>query len=225
MTQAHVTPPDDAPEVLVLLTEPVRRGQVTAALEGRSYGVARPEGVLEWVRRRRPHVLVVTDDGERANRARRLVLEAAPEASFVVLVDDPTPERYRALLATCTAVLPSSSSDEDVVVAVAGAWRALTCLPTPVARMLSGADGARTVALSARDVTWLRALADGTTVGSLARASGYSQREMYRLLAALYARLGAETRTEALLKADRAGLLATDAPVPAERVRPQGARP
>ena len=44
---------------------------------------------------------------------------------------------------------------------------------------------------------------------SLARTAGYSQREMYRVLAALYSRLGASTRTEALLRADRWGLLNT----------------
>ena len=82
------------------------------------------------------------------------------------------------------------------------------------------------MALSARDVAWLRALADGVTVSSLARASGYSQREMYRLLAALYARLGADSRTDALLRADRAGLLGTDASVAAAAGtdRPGGAR-
>ena len=79
--------------------------------------------------------------------------------------------------------------------------------------------------LSARDVAWLRALADGVTVASLARASGYSQREMYRLLSALYARLGVDSRTEALLRADRAGLLAVDPAVrPGHAPRPQGAR-
>ncbi|HEX8630188.1 MAG TPA: hypothetical protein VF755_18680, partial [Catenuloplanes sp.] len=58
-----------------------------------------------------------------------------------------------------------------------------------------------------REVSWLRALVDGVTVASLARAVGYSQREMYRVLASLYARLGADNRTGALLHADRWGLL------------------
>jgi DNA-binding NarL/FixJ family response regulator len=204
-------------EVLVLVEDLAQRARVTAALSGR-YDVARPERLLDWVRARRPHVLLVTDDGERAARARRVVAEVAPEAGYVVLVAEPTPERYRTLLATCTAVLPASSPEPDLVLAVAGAWRALTCLPLAAARMLSGAHGAGPRAvLSARDIVWLRALADGVTVGSLARTAGYSQREMYRLLAALYARLGADTRTEALLRADRAGLLTTDPPVPTGR--------
>ena len=180
--------------------------------------MARPERLLDWVQSRRPHVLLVTDDGERASRAREVVSQAAPEAGYVVLVHEPTPEKYRRLLATCAAVLPASSPDDDVVVAVAGAWRALTTLPTAAARTLSGAHHGEPVAVTPREAAWLRALADGVTVASLARASGYSQREMYRLLAAVYARLGTDNRTDALLRADRAGLLAPR-PLPLGRGR------
>lgn len=228
MTVPTPTVSSEAQEILVLMTDRDLRLRVTSALERRRYQVARPERLLEWVAARRPHVLLVTDDGERAAQAREAVTRAAPEAASVVLIDQPTPEKYRTLLATCTAVLPASSSESDVAVAVAGAWRALSCLPVSAARALSGgSNGQAPVALSARDVLWLRALADGVTVGSLARTAGYSQREMYRLLAALYSRLGASSRTEALLRADRAGLLATDVLVRPDRGadRPQGARP
>lgn len=54
---------------------------------------------------------------------------------------------------------------------------------------------------------WLRSLADSATVGRLARLSGYSEREMYRLLNRVYSRIGAQTRTEALLIAQRRGCL------------------
>lgn len=230
MSDATTASIDGAPEVLVLVSDGAHRTRLAGALESNRYSVARPERVLDWVRTRRPHVLLVTDDGEKATRARQLVAEVAPEAGSVVLVTDPTPDKYRTLLATCTAVLPASSPEQDVVHAVAGAWRALTCLPVTAARVLSGAvesNGHGEIPVSPREVMWLRALADGVTVGSLARSSGYSQREMYRLLAALYARLGADNRTDALLRADRAGLLATDSPVPLKRGadRPQGARP
>lgn len=57
---------------------------------------------------------------------------------------------------------------------------------------------------------WLRELAQGSTVTALARTAGYSEREMYRLLAKLYTRLAATGRTEALLAAERWGLLDPD---------------
>ncbi len=62
-------------------------------------------------------------------------------------------------------------------------------------------------ALAEHERRWLCPLADGTTVAALARRVGYVEREMHRLLAAFYRRLGASTRTEALLAAQRPDLL------------------
>ena len=62
-------------------------------------------------------------------------------------------------------------------------------------------------ALGQDERCWLRWLAGGKTVASLAVAACYSEREMYRLLRKLYTRLGASGRTEALLAAQRYGLL------------------
>lgn len=203
----------DDVEVVVLFSDATVRTRVRRGLERHSYRVAQPERLLDWVSERRPHVLVVAGDDERASRARAAVSRLAPETACVVLTEDPAPGRYRELLATCTAVLPVSASEEDLAVAVAGAWRELTCLPTAAARTLTGEGSATApVRLTPREVAWLRSLADGTTVAGLARSAGYSPREMYRLLAALYTRLGTTNRTEALLRADRYGLLAVGAP-------------
>jgi DNA-binding CsgD family transcriptional regulator len=54
---------------------------------------------------------------------------------------------------------------------------------------------------------WLRYLADLGTVAGLARSLGCSEREMYRKLGGVYARLGASNRSEALELARRRGLL------------------
>lgn len=54
---------------------------------------------------------------------------------------------------------------------------------------------------------WLRALAAGETVAALAERIGYSERETYRLLGALYQKLGVTNRTEAIIWATRHGLL------------------
>ncbi|WP_432564336.1 helix-turn-helix domain-containing protein [Kineococcus sp. SYSU DK003] len=60
---------------------------------------------------------------------------------------------------------------------------------------------------TAQEREWLRVLGQGGTVAALARSASYSEREMYRLLAKLYRRLGARSRTEALLRAVGWGLL------------------
>jgi DNA-binding NarL/FixJ family response regulator len=219
----------DDPEVVVLFSDAGTRARVREGLRRQQVRVAQPERLLDWVATRRPHVLVVTGDDEIAGRARAAVARLAPEAASVVLVDDPTPTRYRELLATCTAVLPVSAPEEDVAVAVAGAWRALSCLPTHAVRTLAGdaggGSGGVDVPLLPREVEWLRALADGVTVAGLARAVGYSQREMYRLLAVAYGRLGTTSRTEALLRADRMGVLSADRAATGERVAAEKVMP
>jgi DNA-binding NarL/FixJ family response regulator len=82
-----------------------------------------------------------------------------------------------------------------------------TLMPRDIARTLCRPRNGPPPQLSPREREWLLRLADSWTVGGLARRAGYSEREMYRLLADVYARLGASNRTEALLFADRWGLL------------------
>lgn len=53
----------------------------------------------------------------------------------------------------------------------------------------------------------LRALAAGTTVAQLAEDSGFSEREMFRILNDLYASIGVRNRTEAIVWAARYGVL------------------
>ncbi len=56
------------------------------------------------------------------------------------------------------------------------------------------------------EADWLRSLAAGETVAALAERIGYSERETYRLLGALYQKLGVTNRTEAIIWATRHGL-------------------
>ncbi len=192
-------------EVVVLLTGVDRRPRLAGALARAGHRVTVLRSTPTWLPPRRPPVLV-TDDGAEGRRVRAEAAAAMPGTSCVVLVGDPDPRRYRELLAGGATALPSGAPDDDVVVAVAAAARSLTCVPAEAARSLAGAAGDEP-AVTAREVSWLRVLADGGTVAGLARTVGYSEREMYRLLRGLYARLGADTRTEALLRADRRGLL------------------
>lgn len=57
------------------------------------------------------------------------------------------------------------------------------------------------------EASWLRSLASGETVAALADRIGYSERETYRLLGALYQKLGVTNRTEAIIWATRHGIL------------------
>lgn len=128
--------------------------------------------------------------------------------SVVHVLPDLSPERCAQAFgdgATGVLLLDADLAEVASVVRAAAAGEVL--LPRAVAASLCGPTGGSVPELGAQELQWLRSLADAWTVASLARRSGCSEREMYRLLNGLYARLGATNRTEALLRAQRTGLL------------------
>ncbi|GLW90406.1 DNA-binding response regulator [Actinokineospora globicatena] len=75
-------------------------------------------------------------------------------------------------------------------------------MPAEVATALaSGAAPDKHTPLSADQLSWLRQLAEGATVAQLASRTGYSERAMFRLLRALYRRMGVRTRLQAIMRA------------------------
>ena len=144
----------------------------------------------------------------------QVVARDLPQAALaaVHVVPAATPQAYAdALRSGATGVVADDAELSDVVEVVQAAAGGKSLVPREVVRALCRPQTAPAPELRAREREWLRRLADSATVAGLARASGYSEREMYRLLAGLYARLGASSRTEALLLAERWGLL-DDAP-------------
>jgi DNA-binding NarL/FixJ family response regulator len=128
--------------------------------------------------------------------------------SAVHVVERVTAEAYAdALQVGATGVVAMDAEFEQVLAVVRAAAGGLTLLPRRVAKALCRTQAGPVPELLPRERAWLRHLADSGTVGSLAGQSGYSEREMYRLLGSLYSRLGASNRTEALLLAERWGLL------------------
>ncbi|WP_432564334.1 hypothetical protein [Kineococcus sp. SYSU DK003] len=127
-----------------------------------------------------------------------------------VLLEDPSPAQHMAALrAGARAVTHSGAPLAELIAVLSAAARGGTVLSAPVARALvMPLAGVRTPDVPAEERNWLRQLARGVSVAELALRSSYSEREMYRLLNRAYQRLGAANRTEALLVAQRAGLLA-----------------
>jgi DNA-binding NarL/FixJ family response regulator len=127
----------------------------------------------------------------------------------VQLVDDADVGTYAAALcAGATGVLVSHAEMEVAIAVIRAAGRGETLLPQDMAKDLCAIAGhSRRPRIEPHEQEWLRRLAASSTVASLARTAGYSEREMYRLLSSLYTRLGASSRTEALLIASRWGLL------------------
>jgi DNA-binding NarL/FixJ family response regulator len=98
---------------------------------------------------------------------------------------------------------------DGIVDAVLGAVAGRVTLPIAVAAALPGAPlpHGPVQPLGAEERRWLLALARGVTVVRLADDEAYSERGMFRRLHDLYLRLGATNRSEAILAAQRLGLL------------------
>ena len=132
--------------------------------------------------------------------------------AVVVVVEQVTTEASADVLqAGATGVVAMDAELGQVMGVVRAAAAGQTLLPRQVARGLCRTHAGPAPQLQANERRWLRHLADSGTVANLAAASGYSEREMYRLLGSVYTRLGAANRTEALLLAERWGLLRVEA--------------
>ena len=192
---------------LLDLTPVVERG-LSTALDDAGFDVRGADQVDGWTRQGGMR-MVVTSDDEASLATVEGLQRRVPEVRSVALLRAVDTRRYARALARCTAAVPMEAELDELVATVWAASRGRTLLPAPVARELAArAETSESVPdLSEQQVRWLRALASSATVTSLAKSAGYSEREMYRLLSALYARLGVTTRTEALLRADRWGLL------------------
>ena len=94
-------------------------------------------------------------------------------------------------LAFDAAFLSTSAAPTRLIRAMAARMR-----PTPPDAWLNDVDVER-----------LRMLARAATVAEIAEQSGYSEREMFRILSALYRLLGVESRTQAVIWAAHHGLL------------------
>lgn len=129
----------------------------------------------------------------------------------VALLPDPSPASHAHALSHGVAGTAAWEADPAEIVrivtdAIAGWCR----LPGPVATALAsewpGAHLPRPDVTS-DEVSWLVDLAAGKTVSRLADDSGFSERAMFRRLHELYTRLGVNGRAEAILAAERLGLL------------------
>jgi DNA-binding NarL/FixJ family response regulator len=201
-------------QVALFNLPPVYRRGLGVGLTEAGYVVHLPSDVVAWAAESSGRKVAVTTDSDQSLDALDGLRAVSPDVVSVVLVEEATLVGYSRALPRCTAAVPLHAELDDVLAAIRAARNGFTMMPIDIAQILAarGEASAEPPDLSDRELGWLRALADNVTVLSLARSSGYSEREMYRLLSALYERLGTTTRTSALLRADRLGLLRSSMP-------------
>jgi len=199
--------------IAVLDPLPMYQHGLVAMLGQAGFSPEAPEDLLAWAGQEQRQVVFMTLRGPEdwslvtALRRRRtdLVIVAVLEQTTVPLY-------VQALMAGATAVVPRDASAETMRRVFEDAVNGMSLLPVEVVRALASSDQPNVandcrVALSEREIEWLRELASGATVAELAGRVGYSERAMYRLLKNLYAQMGVQSRTQALMLAKELGLL------------------
>jgi DNA-binding NarL/FixJ family response regulator len=197
--------------VAVLDPLPVYRRGVMAALGEAGLIAEAPDDPLAWSRRRGRAVIFLTLASSSDWRLLADLRQAVSDPVVVAVLPEASVAAYlRALVGGATAVMPRDASPGRLRQVYEQALSGMSLLPFDVVQALAGSSTSSVEpadAPGAREIEWLRELADGATVANLAERSGYSERAMFRLLADLYRRMGVRNRTQALIHAHEQGWL------------------
>jgi DNA-binding NarL/FixJ family response regulator len=134
------------------------------------------------------------------------------QVALVVLLDGADPEDgVRALKAGARAVLHRSSSRNEIIAAIKVITSGLVVLPPELLATLlheaPPADDVLKAQLTRRELEVLAAMADGASNKAIARQLGISFHTAKFHVAAILAKLDADSRTEAVAKATQSGLV------------------
>jgi DNA-binding NarL/FixJ family response regulator len=151
--------------------------------------------------------LALTVDSDESWNALGMIAEKPPP--ILALLENACAASYRrALRLGATGAVPREAPTEQIVRAICAVLAGTTLLPHSIARQLAeGAGAGEELPISESEARWLRAMAEGTTVATMAQGARYSERQMHRLIANLYKRIGAANRQQALVFAARCGIL------------------
>jgi DNA-binding NarL/FixJ family response regulator len=133
----------------------------------------------------------------------------APGRPTVALLASPKPADYQlALLGGAAGAVAQDADVRQILDVIDAALRDETLLPIEIARALAEGSVAipDTIEISDQVAEWLRALSKGVPIATIARNSGYSERQMYRQMQQLYRRIGARNRGEAICMAAKWGI-------------------
>jgi DNA-binding NarL/FixJ family response regulator len=186
-----------------------RRG-LRVGLQEAGFPVEESQDLLAWARLGGERAAIVTTSGAAELTRVTQAHKVNPEVTVVVITERRTARSFAdALRAGATACISRSSSFEELIDVLRMALRGVTAMPTHLAQEIvtTARVAPNDCPVSQREAAWIRVLAHGGTVTKLARESGYSEREMYRILHQIYDRMGVHNRTEALVRAAGWGLI------------------
>ncbi len=138
------------------------------------------------------------------------------QTAFVIFVDGADEEdSLDALYAGARAILPRTAKPDEIFTAIKAVTKGLTVLPSELLpTLLSGAsldllddNDADRARLTPRELEVLAAMADGVSNKAIARRLGISFHTAKFHVAAILAKLNADSRTEAVARAAQLGLV------------------
>jgi DNA-binding NarL/FixJ family response regulator len=139
------------------------------------------------------------------------------DTAFVAILDDAADAGMEALRAGARALLSAAASDAEIATTLKATLLGLSVLPGDVLTALQSAapgvdDPLRSAVageapLTARELEVLAAMADGASNKAIARRLGISFHTVKFHVAAILAKLDADSRTEAVTKAAQLGLV------------------
>jgi DNA-binding NarL/FixJ family response regulator len=219
---AHVNPLQNAAMVAIAVcsADPVLRRSLEQSLRGDPavtiVGVADdPAAVLALLEQYRVDaVLADAPPRDQLSDWRR----RHGETAFVILLDGTEPQDgIAALHAGASAVLPRSAGRDEIVAAIKALANGAVVLPREIlATLLAGAapadeepglDDAAGARLTPRELEVLAAMADGASNKAIARRLDISFHTAKFHVAAILAKLDADSRTEAVTRAAQLGLV------------------
>jgi len=189
---------------------PLYRRGIMTALASDGLSSEEPEDLLAWSAEQQHKVAFLTIQSDQELTLLTKLKGTWPDLILIaILADENTEMHVKAVKAGATAAVGRTATPEELLEVFNAAVRGVSMLPAEAVRALAIPKAPHDEAnpLTPRELEWLKALSQGTTVAQLAENVGYSERAMYRLLRTMYHSMHAANRTEAVLKASRAGWL------------------
>jgi DNA-binding NarL/FixJ family response regulator len=204
--------------VAIFSTDPALRGRLEEQLRSDPSvtlaGAADdPSAVIRLIEENRVDVVLADAPAREQLSAWRI---RNRETAFVVLLDGGDPaDGIEALQAGAGAILPRAAGRDEIVAAVKAVANGTAVLPRAIlADLLDGAveeapdlNGAAGARLTPRELEVLAAMADGASNKAIARRLDISFHTAKFHVAAILAKLDADSRTEAVTRAAQLGLV------------------
>lgn len=196
--------------VVVISDIPVFRVGLACELARAGFTDQQPSDVIAWARglssmRSPGGAFVPVHSASNLNDVRELSLHGV---RTVAVLSHPEPVIFALVIAAGAATGVAHDADPGSFIdAMSAAFMGNTLLPVSVAFALARLASSQSSPGPRMEISWLRQLAAGATVASLAEANGMSERQLYRCLHDLYERIGASHRIQAIERAAQLGLL------------------